>query len=99
VPGHALPVFRLPCGSAGTAVDVAIAVCEDLWQDGGPVVVTREAGAGLLVVPNASPYERGKGAERVELCVNRAAEAGAPPPHVHTTCRPERPGFRGGPRR
>jgi len=77
VPGHALPVFRLPCGSAGTAVDVAIAVCEDLWQDGGPVAVTRQAGAGLLVVPNASPYERGKGAERLELCVNRAAEAGA----------------------
>jgi NAD+ synthase (glutamine-hydrolysing) len=58
-------------------VDVAIAVCEDLWQDGGPVAVTRQAGAGLLVVPNASPYERGKGSARLELCVNRAAEAGA----------------------
>ncbi len=56
---------------------MAIAVCEDLWQDGGPVTVTRQAGAGLLVVPNASPYERGKDAERLELCVNRAAEAGA----------------------
>jgi NAD+ synthase (glutamine-hydrolysing) len=59
------------------AVDVAIAVCEDLWQDGGPVAVTRQAGAGLLVVPNASPYERGKDGARLELCVNRAAEAGA----------------------
>jgi NAD+ synthase (glutamine-hydrolysing) len=77
VPGNTLPVFRLPCGPAGTAVDVAIAVCEDLWQDGGPVTVTRQAGAGLLAVPNASPYERGKDAERLELCVNRAAEAGA----------------------
>jgi len=28
-------------------------------------------------VPNASPYERGKGTERVELCLHRAAEAGA----------------------
>jgi NAD+ synthase (glutamine-hydrolysing) len=65
-----------PATDAG-AVDVAIAVCEDLWQDGGPVAVTRQAGAGLLVVPNASPYERGKGSARLELCVNRAAEAGA----------------------
>ena len=39
--------------------------------------MTRQAGAGLLVVPNASPYERGKDAERLELCVSRAAEAGA----------------------
>jgi NAD+ synthase (glutamine-hydrolysing) len=72
VPGHTLPVFRLPCG-----VDVAIAICEDLWQDGGPVAVTRQAGAGLLVVPNASPYERGKDTARLGLCVSRAAEAGA----------------------
>ena len=77
VPGNRLPVFRLPCGEPGEAADVAIAICEDLWQNGGPVTVTRQAGAGLLVVPNASPYERGKDAERLELCVNRAAEAGA----------------------
>src|SRR5579863_1477055 len=76
VPGNTLPVFRLPLADAG-AVDVAIAVCEDLWQDGGPVAVTRQAGAGLLVVPNASPYERGKDSARLDLCVNRAAEAGA----------------------
>jgi NAD+ synthase (glutamine-hydrolysing) len=80
VPGDVLPVFRLPCGEPGgppQAVDVAIAVCEDLWQDGGPVTVTRQAGAGLLVVPNASPYERDKDTARVMLCQRRAAEAGA----------------------
>jgi NAD+ synthase (glutamine-hydrolysing) len=77
VPGNRLPVFRLPCGEPGEAVDVAGAICEDLWQDGGPVAVTRQAGASLLVVPNASPYERGKDAERLELCISRAAEAGA----------------------
>src|SRR6185437_15918245 len=33
VPGDSLPVFRLP-GDGGQAVDVAIAICEDLWQDG-----------------------------------------------------------------
>jgi NAD+ synthase (glutamine-hydrolysing) len=91
VPGDILPVFRLPVGDGpvavgtaadgtaadGTAVDVAIAVCEDLWQDGGPVTVARHAGAGLLVVPNASPYERGKDDTRLELCQRRAREAGA----------------------
>src|SRR5262249_31762305 len=80
LPGDGLPVFRLPCGEPGQAepaVDVATAVCEDLWQDGGPVAVTRQAGAGLLVVPNASPYERGKTDARLELCVRRAREAGA----------------------
>jgi NAD+ synthase (glutamine-hydrolysing) len=76
VPGDTLPVFRLPAGD-GEPVDVAIAICEDLWQDGGPVAVTRHAGASLLVVPNASPYERGKDDVRLELCARRAREAGA----------------------
>jgi NAD+ synthase (glutamine-hydrolysing) len=80
LPGDRLPVFRLPCGEPGRAepaVDVATAVCEDLWQEGGPVTVTRRAGAGLLVVPNASPYEREKADTRLELCQRRAREAGA----------------------
>jgi NAD+ synthase (glutamine-hydrolysing) len=64
---------------------VAIAICEDLWQDGGPVACTREAGAGLLVVPNASPYERGKGDFRLELCQRRAREAGAALAYVNMT--------------
>ena len=86
VPGDRLPVFRLPAaGPAGPAVDVAIAICEDLWQDGGPVAVTRQAGAGLLVVPNASPYERGKDSARLDLCVRRAREAGATLAYVNMT--------------
>src|ERR1700678_2793563 len=76
VPGDTLPVFRVPVDS-GEAVDVAVAICEDLWQDGGPVAVCRQAGAPLLVVPNASPSERGKDDVRLELCQRRAREAGA----------------------
>ncbi len=75
VPGNTLPVFRLP--TDGEDVEIAIAICEDLWQDGGPVAVCRRSGAGLLVVPNASPYERGKDDVRLDLCVRRAREAGA----------------------
>jgi NAD+ synthase (glutamine-hydrolysing) len=76
VPGDTLPVFRLPVRD-DEAVDVAIAICEDLWQDGGPVAVCRQSGAGLLVVPNASPYERGKDDVRLDLCIRRAEEANA----------------------
>ncbi|MGW2220781.1 NAD+ synthase [Nonomuraea sp. NPDC001684] len=70
VRGDRLPIFRLH------GVDVAIAVCEDLWQEGGPVSVVGQAGAGLLVVPNASPYEKEKDDVRLELCARRAREAG-----------------------
>ena len=70
VRGDRLPIFRLH------GVDVAIAICEDLWQDGGPVAVVSEVGAGLLVVPNASPYERDKVDVRGDLCARRAREAG-----------------------
>src|SRR6201991_875279 len=75
VPGDSLPVFRLT--TEGGPVDVAIAICEDLWQDGGPVAVTRTAEASLLVVPNASPYERGKDDRREALCARCAGVSGA----------------------
>jgi NAD+ synthase (glutamine-hydrolysing) len=75
LPGDTLPVFRLTAHDGGQ-VDVAVAICEDLWQDGGPVAVTRQAGASLLVVPNASPYERNKDDVRLALCQRRAREAG-----------------------
>jgi NAD+ synthase (glutamine-hydrolysing) len=84
VPGNRLPVVRVPVQDG--AVDVAIAICEDLWQDGGPVAVTRQAGAGLLVVPNASPYERGKDQARLELVARRAREAGAALAYVNMVC-------------
>ena len=71
VPGNVLPVVRLH------GIDVAFAICEDLWQDGGPVAAAGGAGAGLLVVINGSPYELDKDDTRFELCARRAAEAGA----------------------
>src|SRR3954470_6659270 len=70
VPGSSLTVARVH------GVDVAIAICEDIWQEGGPVAVAREAGAGLLLVINGSPYERNKDDVRLDLAVRRAAGAG-----------------------
>jgi NAD+ synthase (glutamine-hydrolysing) len=57
-------------------VTVSVAICEDLWQEGGPVEWARAADAGLLLVVNASPYERGKDDSRLALCRLRALEAG-----------------------
>src|SRR6201992_3240822 len=77
VPGNTLPVFRLPVAERGDAVGVAVAVCEGPGQEGVPGSVPRRAGASLLVVPNASPYERGKDDVRLDLVRRRAQEAGA----------------------
>jgi NAD+ synthase (glutamine-hydrolysing) len=55
---------------------IALAICEDLWRDGGPVQWARDASADLLVVINGSPYERNKDDVRLALCQRRAREAG-----------------------
>ncbi|MFE1252150.1 NAD+ synthase [Streptomyces sp. NPDC058735] len=70
VPGDSMPVLRVH------GVDVALAICEDLWQDGGRVPAARSARAGLLLSINASPYERDKDDTRLELVSKRAQEAG-----------------------
>ncbi|MFE3743525.1 NAD+ synthase [Streptomyces sp. NPDC059096] len=70
VPGDTMPVVRVH------GVDVALAICEDLWQEGGRVPAARSAGAGLLLSINASPYEREKDDTRLELVRKRAQEAG-----------------------
>ncbi|MFI6843528.1 NAD+ synthase [Kitasatospora sp. NPDC050467] len=77
VPGDQLPVLRLH------GVDVALAICEDIWQDGGRVTAAREAEAGLLLVINGSPYERNKDDVRLELVRRRAAQAGCPLAYVN----------------
>src|SRR3954468_22935270 len=77
VPGDRFPVLRLH------GVDFGLTVCEDLWQDGGPIAVARAAEVGLVVCINGSPYERGKAHTRDELAARRAKEAGAPLAYVN----------------
>jgi NAD+ synthase (glutamine-hydrolysing) len=69
--GDQLPVVR------HLGVDIAMTVCEDLWQDGGPLTAAGHATAGLVININGSPFERGKGDVRLRLAQRRAAEAGA----------------------
>ncbi|RJQ79515.1 NAD+ synthase [Amycolatopsis panacis] len=71
-PGTELEILRLH------GVDIGMVICEDVWQDGGPISALGKAGVGLVVAPNASPYERSKDEQRLPLVARRAAEAGAP---------------------
>jgi NAD+ synthase (glutamine-hydrolysing) len=62
---------------------VGVVICEDIWQDGGPVTELAELGVDLLAVLNGSPYEEGKGHLRAELACRRAPEVDAPVAYVN----------------
>jgi NAD+ synthase (glutamine-hydrolysing) len=66
-------------------VDVGIAICEDLWIDGGITSQLAVRTPGLVIVPNGSPYERAKDDVRLALVTKRAREAKAPLAYVNMT--------------
>ena len=78
-PGAHSLVIRV-CG-----VDIGIAICEDIWQSGGPVAELAKRNIGLLLVPNGSPYEINKDDARLTLVKQRAIEVGAPLAYVNMT--------------
>jgi NAD+ synthase (glutamine-hydrolysing) len=49
-----------------------VSVCEDVWEEDGPVVVQGLAGAQMVLNINASPFHKGKLAERAEMLGDRA---------------------------
>ena len=66
-------------------VDVGIAICEDLWIDGGITAQLAARKPGLIIVPNGSPYERAKDDVRLALVTKRARQAAAPLVYVNMT--------------
>jgi len=64
-----------PCVVDVGGVAVGLVICEDLWF-AEPLATTAAAGAELVVVPNASPFERDKHAQRDALLATRVAETG-----------------------
>src|SRR5580704_5802684 len=58
-------------------VRVGVPICEDIWGP-DPVECILETGGEILLVPNASPYERGKLAIRESVAVARVVESGLP---------------------
>lgn len=81
--------FRIfSAGDHSTIVEVdgvrlGFAICEDIWQDGGPVAELAERGIDVLVTMNGSPYEEGKTHTRFDLAVKRAQEVAAPVVYVN----------------
>jgi NAD+ synthase (glutamine-hydrolysing) len=74
-------------GRSPTLVDVkgvrvAILVCEDVWET-GPAAEAKVAGAELLLVVNASPFQRHKQRSRQAVVRERAMENGLPIVYVN----------------
>ncbi|HBU30232.1 MAG TPA: NAD+ synthase, partial [Thiobacillus sp.] len=67
--GDAACVFA--CGG----VNFGLNICGDIWEE-GPATRAMEAGADWLLVPNASPFERDKTAQRDMLLAQRVQETG-----------------------
>ena len=61
---------------------VGMLVCEDMWEP-EPAQLARSAGAELLVVINASPYEQHKQREREEVIRKRVLDVGLPVAYVN----------------
>ena len=53
-------------------------ICEDIWGDLGVCETLAESGAELLVVPNGSPYYRGKLDVRHQVAIRQVIESGLP---------------------
>jgi NAD+ synthase (glutamine-hydrolysing) len=62
---------------------VGVSICEDVWFDDGPVAHAGHAGADVVVNLNASPYNRGRHAERLAMLRQRVAEAGCAVAYVN----------------
>ncbi|MGA9486449.1 MAG: NAD+ synthase [Methylocella sp.] len=58
-------------------VRIGIPICEDIWGP-DPVECISETGGEILLVPNGSPYWRGKTNERLSVAVARVVESKLP---------------------
>ena len=76
-PGNHSLVIRV------VGVDIGIAICEDIWQEGGPVAELSKRNIGLFLVPNGSPFEANKDDVRLALVQRRAQQINAPLAYVN----------------
>ncbi len=63
------------CVFSVDGVSVGLVICEDLWF-AEPLAATVALGAQVVLVPNASPFERDKAAQRDALLAQRVQESG-----------------------
>ncbi len=67
----------MPGPVAFRGVRLGLPICEDIWGEDIVECLT-ETGAEILLVPNGSPYWRGKGDERLNIAVARVTESSLP---------------------
>ncbi|APW46436.1 NAD+ synthase [Rhodoferax antarcticus] len=79
-PGNDVCVFE--AGAPGNTLKVGLLICEDAWF-ATPARQTRDAGAELLAVINASPFHVGKGDEREQMMRARVLDCGLPLVYAH----------------
>ncbi|BCT91734.1 NAD+ synthase [Lysobacter helvus] len=72
-----------PCMFELDGARIGLVICEDLWFP-EPLARTVDAGAQLVLVPNASPFERDKHAQRDGLLAERVAESGVALAYLNT---------------
>jgi NAD+ synthase len=63
-------------------VSIGVPVCEDIWSEEACQALAK-AGAGLLIVPNGSPYWMDKQDQRYSIARGRVAETGLPLAYVN----------------
>ncbi len=59
-------------------VRLGIPICEEIWNDLGVCETLAESGAEILLVPNGSPYYRGKVDVRHQVALRQVIESGLP---------------------
>jgi len=79
-PGQDVCVFEV--GTPPETLRVGLLICEDAWFE-TPARLTRQAGAQLLAVINASPFHVGKGNEREQMMMARVRDCGLPLVYAH----------------
>jgi len=80
--------YFTPGTSAGPVIEIAgvnigISICEDLWFDEGPLDTQVSSGVGLAISLNASPYQRGKDADRASTIIQRVTSHKIPVVYVN----------------
>jgi len=63
-------------------VSIGVPVCEDIWSKEACQALAK-AGAGLLIVPNGSPYWMDKQDQRYSIARSRVAETGLPLAYIN----------------
>ena len=88
-PGRQVCVFEV------LGIKMGLLICEDAWFE-VPALDTRDQGAEVLLVLNASPFHSGKGQEREEAMKARVLQTGLPLVYAHMVGAQDEVVFEGG---